>query len=104
MSAALAIFSRMISISNTYAFSFNVRNRAHFLPTRPLDSTAYCFPPSWVFMARANPEHRPRVTGSTLGPRNFATKGLASFSIEMDSLYLEHPGKGELSPLVSLEK
>ena len=35
-----------------------LRNRAHFLPPRPVDSTAYPAPPSWVSMAKVNRMHR----------------------------------------------
>ena len=65
MSAALASFFRMDSISTSFTSSFDLRNRAHFLPPRPVDSTAYLTPPSWASMARANPlyrsVHRPPV-------------------------------------------
>jgi hypothetical protein len=62
----------MDSISTSYTFS-NLRNRAHFLPPRPVDSTAYLTPPSWVSMARANPVHRslhrpPRTSRAPRGP------------------------------------
>ena len=58
VSAALASFFRMDSISTSFTFSFDLRNRAHFLPPRPVDSTAYLTPPSWHSMARANPLYR----------------------------------------------
>jgi hypothetical protein len=48
----------MDSNSTSYTFSYNLRIRAHFQPPRPVDSTAYLTPPSWVSMARANPVHR----------------------------------------------
>jgi hypothetical protein len=48
----------MDSISTSFTFSFDLRNRAHFLPPRPVDSTAYLTPPSWHSMARANPLYR----------------------------------------------
>ena len=72
MSAALASFSRMDSISTSYTCS-KLRNRANFLPPRPVDSTAYLAPPSWVSMARANPVHRslyrpPRTSRSPRSP------------------------------------
>ena len=58
VSAALASFFRMDSNSTSYTFSSDLRIRAHFQPPRPVDSTAYLTPPSWVSMARANPVHR----------------------------------------------
>jgi len=57
VSAALASFSRMDFTSNSYTF-FDLRSHAHFLPFRPVDSTAYHTPPFWVLIARANPVHR----------------------------------------------
>ena len=73
VSAALANFFRMDSNSTSYTFSSNLRIRAHFQPPRPVDSTAYLTPPSWVSMARANPVHRslhrpPRTSRTPRGP------------------------------------
>ena len=72
VSAALASFSRMDFTSNSYTF-FDLRSHAHFLPFRPVDSTAYHTPPFWVLIARANPVHRslhrpPRTSRTPRGP------------------------------------
>ena len=63
----------MYSISTSYTFFYNLHNRAQVLPSRPIDSTAYLTPPSWVSMERANPAHRslhrpPRTSRTPRGP------------------------------------
>ena len=67
VSAAFASFFWMDSISTSFTFSFGLRNRAHFLPPRPVDSTAYLTPPSWASMARANLVHRSSRQAAVLG-------------------------------------
>ena len=72
VSAALASFFRMDSNSTSFTFSFDLRNRAHSLPPRPVDSTAYLTPPSRLpWLERTHyiaPYIAPRTSRTPQGP------------------------------------